>query len=279
MELVDTCFNFTSNAFRKDETELVKRAQQAGVNCFIITGSSTQKSEYALQLSKQYAGMYSTVGVHPHSAKEWTNETLDQLRTLAAHKNVVAIGEAGLDYNRNYSDHIDQKRAFQSQLELAVELKMPVLLHERDAHEEFVQILSQFRDQLTKVVVHCFTGTEAQLHRYIDLDCHIGITGWICDERRGQHLHKIIKHIPNNRLMIETDAPYLLPKDLLSGALVPKPKGRRNEPAYLPYILSAVTKYREASVEQTAQETTRTAKDFFQLYESCPRKIPSKYSD
>lgn len=265
MELVDICFNFTSNAFREDEAELVKRAHQAGVNRFIITGSSTQESEYALQLSKQYAGMYSTAGVHPHLAKQWTNETLDQLHALATHKNVVAIGEAGLDYNRKYSNHIDQKLAFQSQLELAVELKMPVLLHERDAYEDFAKILSQFRDKLTKVVVHCFTGTEKQLHRYIDLDCHIGITGWICDERRGQHLHRIIKHIPTNRLMIETDAPYLLPRDLPSKASVPKPKGRRNEPAYLPHILNAVTKYREASMQQTAQETTQTAKEFFSI--------------
>lgn len=265
MELVDICFNFTSKAFRDDEVELIKRANQAGVSRFILTGSNVHDSEYALKLSIQHQSMYSTAGVHPHLAKEWTDETLVQLRKLAAHNNVVAIGEAGLDYNRNYSSHAEQVMAFQAQVELAAELAMPILLHERDAHKDFARVLTQFRSQLSKVVVHCFTGTAEQLDCYIDLDCHIGITGWICDERRGQNLHKIIKRIPTNRLMIETDAPYLLPRDLPAEPSFPKPKGRRNEPAYLPHILSTVANYRETSVEQTAIETTQTAKEFFSI--------------
>lgn len=265
MDLVDICFNFTSNAFRDDEVEVIKRANQAGVSRFILTGSNVQDSEYALQLSTQHTDMYSTAGVHPHLAKEWTNETVNQLRQLAEHKNVVAIGEAGLDYNRNYSNPVEQKIAFQLQLELATELAIPILLHERDAHKDFAQLLSHSRDQLDKVVVHCFTGTAKELDCYIDLDCHIGITGWICDERRGQHLHEIIKRIPANRLMIETDSPYLLPRDLPDEPSFPKPKGRRNEPAYLPHILSTLAYCRETSVEQTAVETTQTAKEFFTI--------------
>lgn len=265
MDLVDICFNFTSKAFRDDEVELIRRANQAGVSRFILTGSNVQDSEYALQLSTQHTNMYSTAGVHPHLAKEWTDETVTQLRHLAKHNNVVAIGEAGLDYNRNYSKPAEQKIAFQLQLELATELSMPILLHERDAHKDFAQLLTQFRDQLDKVVVHCFTGIAEELDCYIDLDCHIGITGWICDERRGQHLHEIIKRIPANRLMIETDSPYLLPRDLPAEPAFPKPKGRRNEPAYLPHILSTVANCRETSVEQTAVETTQTSMEFFSI--------------
>ena len=265
MELVDICFNFTNSAFREDEAEVIQRANKEGVNYFILTGSNVDDSEYALKLSTQYDGMWSTAGVHPHLSKEWTDETLHQLKKLAAHENVVAIGEAGLDFNRNYSSPAVQKIAFEAQLKLAAELDMPVFLHERDAFKDFAKFLTQFRDQLKDVVVHCFTGTAEHLDCYIDLDCHIGITGWICDERRGHHLHKIVNRIPINRLMIETDSPYLLPRDLPSESSLPKPKSRRNEPAYLRHILTTIANCRKSSVEQIAMETTKTAKRFFSI--------------
>ncbi len=264
MELVDIGFNFTSSAFRKDADEVVERANHAGVHNFVLTGSDIKESEFASQLTTQYQGMVSTAGVHPHLAKHWQKNSYENLKKLTEHENVVAIGEAGLDFNRNYSTPEQQKIAFKAQLELAAELNMPIFLHERDAHKEFAKILSTFRQQLNKVVVHCFTGTAEELETYIDMDCHIGITGWICDERRGQHLHKVIKNIPANRLMIETDAPYLLPRDLPKDEY-PNPDGRRNEPAYLPHILATVAKCRGTSLEQTAEETTQTAKKFFSI--------------
>ncbi|NNC67705.1 MAG: hydrolase TatD [Gammaproteobacteria bacterium] len=264
MELVDIGFNFTSSAFRKDADQVVKRAIQAGVKHFVLTGSDIEESEHAAELAAQYEGMVSTAGVHPHLAKQWQEDSCTKLKKLAVQRRVAAIGEAGLDYNRNYSTPEQQRIVFEAQLRLAVELKMPVFLHERDAHEDFAKILSKHRPNLSKVVVHCFTGTNEELDTYIELDCHIGITGWICDERRGHHLHKSIKNIPANRLMIETDAPYLLPRDLPKNKY-PKPDGRRNEPAYLPHILTTVAKCRNVSVEQTAQETTLTAKDFFSI--------------
>lgn len=264
MELVDIGFNFTSSAFRKDEAEVISRALKAGVKNFVLIGSDVKESEYALQLSTQYSGMVSTAGVHPHLSKQWQVDSYDKLKQLAANKNVAAIGEAGLDYNRNYSTHEQQTHAFREQLKLAVELNMPIFLHERDAHDDFIKILAEYRQELSKVVVHCFTGSNEQLAAYLDIDCHIGITGWICDERRGLHLHEAIKTIPSNRLMIETDAPYLLPRDLPKDQF-PKIDGRRNEPAYLPHILSTVAECREASVEQTAYDTTQTAKEFFSI--------------
>ncbi len=264
MELVDIGFNFTSSAFRKDADEVIERAKQAGVKHFVLTGSDVEESEHAIRLASQYEGMVSTAGVHPHLAKQWQDDSYAKLKQLAEHKNVAAIGEAGLDYNRNYSTPEQQRFAFEKQLALAAELVMPIFLHERDAHEDFIKILSKYRHQLNKVVVHCFTGSAKELDTYIDLDCHIGITGWICDERRGHHLHDSIKKIPANRLMIETDAPYLLPRNLPKNHY-PRPDGRRNEPAYLPHILSTIAKCRSTSVEQTAQETTQTAKEFFSI--------------
>lgn len=263
MELVDIGFNFTSSAFRKDADDVVSRAKEAGVENFVLTGSDIEESKFAIELTQQYTGMVSTAGMHPHHAKQWQSESYSQLKALAEHQHVVAIGEAGLDYNRNFSTPEQQRLAFEAQLELASELDMPVFLHERDAHEDFAKILSQHRNNLSKVVVHCFTGTENELDVYIQMDCHIGITGWICDERRGQHLHESIKKIPTNRLMIETDAPYLLPRDLPDSYV--KPDGRRNEPAYLPHILETVAKCRGQSAEQTATETTLTAKEFFSI--------------
>ncbi len=264
MELIDIGFNFTSSAFREDADAVVERAKLAGVKYFVLTGSDVEESEHAQQLATQYEGMVSTAGVHPHLAKQWQENSYDKLKQLATQENVAAIGEAGLDYNRNYSTPEQQRAAFEKQLQLAADLGMPIFLHERDAHRDFLEILSKYRSRLNNVVVHCFTGSTEELDAYIELDCHIGITGWICDERRGYHLHNSINKIPADRLMIETDAPYLLPRDLPKDRY-PKPKGRRNEPAYLPHILSTIAKCRETSVEQTAQETTLTAKKFFSI--------------
>ncbi len=263
MEFIDIGFNLTSSAFRKDEADVVARATQAGVTKFIVTGSNVADSQSAVELTNKYQNMYATTGVHPHLAKEWEQNTTSKLQALAQSKHVVAIGETGLDYNRNYSHPKQQRQTFESQLALAAELELPVFLHERDAHDDFIEILTKYKNSIAKAVVHCFTGTAEHLKAYLELDCHIGITGWICDERRGQHLHSIISNIPNNRLMIETDAPYLLPRDLPDEV---KPNNRRNEPQFLPHIAQAIARARDTSLEQIAQQTTQTAIEFFNIH-------------
>ena len=179
---------------------------------------------------------------------------------MAAEPEVVAIGETGLDFNRDFSPRADQERALEAHLELAAGLGMPVFLHERDAHERFLAIVSRWRAQLPRAVIHCFTGDGASLDAYLDLDLHVGVTGWICDDRRGQHLREIVARVPLDRLMIETDAPYLLPRDL-----VPKPKTRRNEPMHLPHILRAVAAVIGLEPDRLARSTTETARRFFGL--------------
>ena len=173
---------------------------------------------------------------------------------------MVAIGECGLDFNRNYSPRDDQVRCFRAQLALAAELQLPVFLHERDAHDTFLGILREHRSSLTGAVVHCFTGTRVELDAYLSLDLHIGITGWICDERRGRDLVGLMPSIPARRLMIETDAPYLLPRNLPS-----PPRDRRNEPAFLPAVRDAVAAARGEAPATTAAATTATARAFFGL--------------
>ena len=265
VELVDICFNFTHSSFRKDEQLVLQRALEAGVTTLMITGSSVAASRYGIELAEhQPDHLYATVGIHPHLAQDWTSNSLAELRDLAQHERVKAIGEAGLDYNRNYSTRQSQRYAFEQQIELACDLGMPLFVHERDAHKDLITLLRQYRENLTDIVVHCFTGTVEQLEAYLEMDLHVGITGWICDERRGHHLHDLIKRIPLSQLMIETDAPYLIPRDLK-----PQPKGRRNEPAYLPHILETVAKHLSLPPETVANSTTATARRFFRLNDLC----------
>lgn len=261
MLLIDIGFNFTNKAFRRDEEAVLTRAREAGVTRMIVTGTDIVHSEAALALVDRYPeSLWATVGIHPHHAREFQSADLARLSALLRHPRAVAVGEAGLDYNRNYSPAHDQRHVFEAQLELATELRRPVFLHQRDAHEDFVSLLSRYRPALVGGVVHCFTDDAEALAAYLDLDLHIGITGWICDERRGLHLKDLVPSIPLDRLMIETDAPYLLPRNLAD-----KPKDRRNEPMFLPQILSTIAHSRDEDPEQVALQIMETTERFFGL--------------
>jgi TatD DNase family protein len=179
-------------------------------------------------------------------------------RALAADSRCVAVGECGLDFDRDFSPRPVQERVFEAQLELASELRKPVFLHERAAHARFREILARHRPRLSGAVVHCFTGNHDELDAYLALDCHIGITGWICDERRGLHLRDLLKHVPLERLMLETDAPFLAPRNL-------KPRVNRNTPALLKHVLVAVAESLHRSPAEIASTTTANARRFFAL--------------
>ncbi|MGA9422512.1 MAG: TatD family hydrolase, partial [Rhodanobacteraceae bacterium] len=209
--------------------------------------------------------LFATAGVHPHHALDYDDATDALVRELAAAPEVRAVGETGLDYYRNYAPHAAQIGAFERQLAIAHECSKPLFLHQRDAHADFIARLDSFfgdrrRARFGPVVVHCFTGGRAELDDYLERDFHIGITGWICDERRGLHLRELLRSIPTDRLMLETDAPYLLPRDL-----APKPSHRRNEPMYLEHICAAVAAARGEPVEITAAHASDTARRFFDL--------------
>jgi len=261
VELIDTGANLTHDSFDADRDDVIRRADDAGVTRLVLTGASARGSIDALALAQSRPGrMFSTAGVHPHHAADYSDEVHEMLRQLVSHDEVVAVGECGLDYFRNFSPRNDQRAAFARQLDLAAQTGLPVFLHQRDAHEEFVEILESRLPGISRAVAHCFTGGEAELRTYLDMGLYIGVTGWICDERRGAHLKDIVRLIPGDRLMLETDAPYLLPRSLR-----PKPATRRNEPAFLREVLRVVAEARGASEESVAAETTKTAERFFSL--------------
>jgi TatD DNase family protein len=255
MRLADIGANLTHASFRDDLEAVLERARTHGVATIVVTGTTVEESRRAAELAEAY-GLYATAGVHPHHARECDEATLPALRELARHPRVVAIGECGLDFNRNYSPHPDQEKWFTAQLELALELGKPLFLHSRDAHPRFASMLREHR--VEKAVAHCFTGEGAELRAYLELGLHIGITGWICDERRGTHLLELVKQIPGDRLLLETDSPYLTPRDLH-----PQPKARRNEPAHLPHILRTVARARGEAPDALAEATTRNARALF----------------
>lgn len=264
MQLIDIGVNLTNSSFHDRQADVVGRAVEAGVVQMILTGTSLEVSEQSIELCQHLdeaaQRLFSTAGVHPHDAKSWDANSERQLRQLLEHPRVKAVGECGLDFNRDFSPRPLQEKALEAQLTLAAELQLPVFLHERDASERLLDILKGYRDHLPAAVVHCFTGERAALFAYLDMDLHIGITGWICDERRGTHLHPLVGNIPAGRLMLESDAPYLLPRSLR-----PKPKNGRNEPAYLPEVLREVALHRSETPEHTASHTSACARRFFNL--------------
>jgi TatD DNase family protein len=257
--LVDIGLNLAHDSFDHDRDHVVAAARAAGVHCMVITGSTLESSRAAIDLARSAPDTFrATAGIHPHHAQGFRDADLSVLRSLMLEPEVGAAGECGLDYFRNFSPHEEQERVFRLQLELAAETGRPVFLHQRDGHDAFMAILREYRPRLAAGVAHCFTGDERELRDYLDLDLSIGITGWICDERRGVHLRELVRRIPIERLMIETDAPYLMPRDLR-----PKPGGRRNEPKYLPHILRTVAACRGEPPEAVALATTRNASAFF----------------
>jgi TatD DNase family protein len=259
---IDIGVNLTGSSFNKDVPQVIERAQQSGVEKLIVTGTDSEHSELAIALSEQYQSIcYATAGLHPHHASDFSQDLGSELREMLAHKNVVAVGECGLDFNRNFSTRQEQIRAFEAQLEIAIELQKPVFLHQRDAHDDFISIIKSCRGDLGQLVAHCFTGSIEEVNDFVILDMYIGVTGWICDERRGVSLQQAVKHIPLDRIMIETDAPYLLPRDMQEKPV----QKNRNEPCYLPHIASAVARHMGIEQEQLVAAAYNNSCNFFNL--------------
>lgn len=265
--LVDIGANLTHDSFDRDRDDVLKRAHAANVTSLVLTGTDRASIEQSLALLDRYADtpagypqLVTTAGVHPHHADEWSASLEADIQRALSRPDVVAVGECGLDYFRDFTPRATQRATFEAQLTLAATTGAPLFLHERDASHDMIEMLTHWRDDIGNAVVHCFTGDKATLYAYLDLDMHIGLTGWVCDERRGAHLHPLVQEIPANRLMIETDCPYLLPRDLPVS-----PKGRRHEPALLPWINTTLARLRHCDEETLARQTTHTAERFFSL--------------
>jgi len=257
--LIDIGVNLTNQRFEKDLELVVSRAKQANVAGMLVTGTSVKESIAAERLCRSYPGYLNcTAGVHPHDADGVSDDYLIKLTHLAALPAVKAIGECGLDFNRNFSTPENQLVVFQQQVELASALSMPLFLHQRDAFSQWFEVLKPYFNKVPAMISHCFTGNKNELFRCLDAGMYIGITGWVCDERRGKELQEIVKYIPLERLLIETDAPYLTPRNIR-----PRPKSSRNEPSYLPAIVSQLADLMPFSEVQIAEHSYINAKQIF----------------
>lgn len=258
MQLIDIGANLTHESFSHDFAAVVAAARSHAVGHIILTGTDLESSNAALQLARTDNFFSCTAGFHPHVASSCGAPELAHIAELALHPELVAIGETGLDFNRNFSPQDIQCEVFEKHLQLAALLGKPLFLHQRDAHDAFIDLLASYRNSIPGGVVHCFTDSARALDDYLDLDMYIGITGWICDERRGKDLQELVSRIPADRLLLETDAPYLLPR-----TLAPKPASRRNEPKYLREILRIVALCTGRNEDQLALETSTNATRLF----------------
>ncbi len=259
LSLIDIGCNLTSPRLLRDLERVLRDAEKAGVCTQILTGTDQESNQASLDLAVRYPHLYSTVGFHPHHADQWQPHSHPALHIAAAkHPRVVAVGEMGLDYFRNFSSQNNQRKCFTDQLDIAIQIQKPVFLHERNAFDDFRAIMQTYLSALKGAVWHCFTGNGEQLDWALEHDLYIGITGWIADPERGKIQRDIVKNIPDNRLMIETDAPYLTPKTL-------QPTPRTNEPQYLPEVLRVIAECRQQDYAELAALTTENARRFFDI--------------
>ena len=257
--LFDIACNFSSERFDKDLDEVIQRAKNNKVSKFLVVSASLNDTEKVNGIYKNNKdSCFFTIGVHPHNAKEFTSSSSVKMKNLIDTYKPNSVGETGLDFFRNISSYEEQIFAFEEQIKIAIDKELPLFLHQREAHDDFFKILSKYRDSIPKAVVHCFTGTQKELDDYLDIGCHIGLTGWICDANRNIDLRKSLINIPLDKLMIETDCPYLIPKNLQE-----KPKNNRNEPAFLPHIAKEISSLVNVDIDQLVKKTYENSIKFF----------------
>lgn len=262
---IDIGINLTNKQFKNQEDEIIQRAIDNGVEQMILTGTSVRGSQESSEIAAEYPDiLYSTAGIHPHDAKSFTSHSIAELRKLLQLPHVVSVGECGLDFDRDFSPRPIQEKCYQAHLELAIETRKPLFLHERSAFKRFNEITDDYLSQLPKAVVHCFTGSLEEAKIYLDKGFYLGFTGAISDKNRFTHLEEVVRYTPLDRMMIETDAPFMLPKNISNRDLDPYNK-RRNEPSFLPYVVQSIAHFKKLSISEVAVETTEVAQDFFEI--------------
>lgn len=254
--LVDTHAHLQWASFNQDREEAISRARNVGVEYIVNNGFNVESSVKAVELAEKYKGLYATVGIHPHNAVQCNEKVLDHMKKLCENKKVVAIGEIGLDFYRNLSPREVQKKAFRSQFLLALKLGLPVVIHDREAHTEILHMLSEFKGKI-KGIMHCFSGNWVMAEVCIKSDFCLSFAGSITYPMSTQH--EIVRKLDLNKILLETDSPWLAPQDM---------RGKRNEPAFLPLIAQKIAKLKDRTLKDVAEATTLNAKDIFQLTES-----------
>jgi len=252
--LVDTHAHLQWASFGKDREKVISRARKVDVKYIVNIGFDLNGSREAIELAEKHKGLYATVGIHPHNASQLNENVLDKLRKLSENPKVVAVGEIGLDYYRNLSPRDAQKKAFEAQLFLAEELGLPVVIHDREAHADTLEMLSKFKGKI-KGIMHCFSGSREMAEQCIKSDFYISFAGPVTFPN-SHKLHEIVKGIGLNKILLETDSPWLAPQEM---------RGKRNEPAFLLFIGKKIAKLKGISVDELAEATTENAKEIFQL--------------
>ncbi|GIT37555.1 MAG: 3'-5' ssDNA/RNA exonuclease TatD [Gammaproteobacteria bacterium] len=256
---IDIGANLTDQSFDQDRDKIIEDSFQNGIEQIIVTSSSVNESLKSIELARSYKGkIWATAGIHPHNASNASENFKDDLMAILNHDEVVAIGECGLDYFRNFSSKEEQRKIFKGHLELAHKVDLPLFLHQRDAHDDFLGMIKDYGPKELKGVAHCFTGSKEQMESYLDLGLYIGVTGWLCDSRRNSELLGAINYIPKDRLLIETDSPYLMPKSLSKSL-----NTRRNEPQFLGYIAKELATLMEISLSELSSITRSNTKNLF----------------
>ena len=253
--MFDIGANLTSSHFSDDLDSVLDESFEAGVKKICITSSNLQDVRNAKKITERNKNLYYSVGFHPHNAKDFKIEFLKDMSIYLDDPKAICLGEMGLDFNRNFSSREEQILCFESQLGLANSINKPLFLHQRDAHEEFLSILDNYKFN-QKLIVHCFTGNLSELEDYLKRDFYIGITGWVCDLERGLDLRECINHIPQDKLLIETDSPYLSPRK----------KIRRNEPKFLIDVAEEVARLRQQTKESIVKSSYENSLNFFNLH-------------
>ena len=256
---IDIACNFTHESFKHNLEKVINDAERAGVEKFVLLCASLDDLDPIKKIQNNAPNkFFISAGIHPHHATETVEINYDQLLRQLQSITPHAIGETGLDYFRNISPPDIQKESFRMHIEIAKELNLPLYLHQRDAHNDFIRIIRENRKNSLKFVVHCFKKKKKKLDEYLDLGAYIGLTGWICDAKRNIDLRQSIKNIPIEKMMIETDSPYLIPKNLLN-----KPKKNINEPKYLPHIANEICELTGYELEELKLATSKNAINFF----------------
>ena len=258
MNIFDSHCHLDDNVFKQDFTQVIRRAGEAGVQRMIVVGIDRRTSQRAVALAKEHPQLYASVGIHPHDAQACSQETLDELIALVSHPRVVAWGETGLDFYRMYSPRKDQERCFVRQLEIADQADLPLIFHERDSSGRFLELLEATPAGNRRAVVHCFSGTAPELSRYLKMGFYIGITGIVTNNKRGHALRRMLMDIPTDRLLVETDAPYLTPTPQRN-------KYRRNEPAFVRQVLMKVAEVLEEDPQQLSEQIWNNTCTLFRI--------------
>jgi len=260
LALVDSHAHMNLKPLSAMVPQVLERAREAGVRAIINIGIDVETSKAARQLSENAPGqgpmLYFSAGIHPHDSKGLDGDSLKELKDLLTSDRAVAVGEIGLDYYRDLSPRDVQKRAFEAQLELAHDLGLPIIIHDREAHEDIVDILSAFlRNHTIRGVFHCFSGDEALAKRVLDMGFFISFTGVITFPK-AEGLRQVARYVPPDRMLVETDCPFLAPVPF---------RGKTNEPAYVAHVARALAEVKGIGIEECAKWTTRNAVELFAL--------------